>query len=180
MLAIVGSKIQEHETFFYMLAAGCFIGAIITWAWPFAWRSFGGPNNSTHMVGAIDAFNTILSKSNWAQKLRKNPEVMKRGPYETSHTADENIQRRLDSHLDTEIHDKLRAGDLTAWGRTNHGNPLRQKEWDEIEIMLNRESLDKGSKNACAWLRDRRLVSGGRIRYIEVQFKKTEICKLFR
>jgi hypothetical protein len=147
-----------------------------------ALRRLFASTGSARLVGAIAAFNRIVSKSRWAKCLRKHPEVMKRGPFETSHTEDENIQRRLEFHLDNEINDKLRAGELTAWGRTNHGNPLRRiqsDEWDEIAIMFDKESLTKGSTNACAWLRDDR-VPGGRIRYIEVQFLQTEIRKLFR
>jgi hypothetical protein len=140
--------------------------------------------SSAQLIGAIYAFNTVVSKSRWAKRLRKRPDEIKfRGMYEGYHTNEENIKARLESQLDREIHDKLRAGELTAYGRTNHGNPLRpipKEEWDEIEIMFDKESLAKCSKNACAWLRDRRLVSGGRIRYIEVQFQKTEIRKLFR
>ena len=156
--------------------------SILCFSWPLVRRLFAS-TSSARLVGAIAAFNRIVSKSRWAKRLRKHPEVMKRGPYETSHTEDENIQRRLELHLDNEIHDKLRAGELTAWGRTNHGNPLRRiqsDEWDEIAIMFDKELLTKGSTNACAWLRDDRLVPGGRIRYIRVQFLQTEIRKLFR
>jgi hypothetical protein len=80
-----------------------------------ALRRLFASTGSARLVGAIAAFNRIVSKSRWAKRLRKHPEVMKRGPFETSHTEDENIQRRLELHLANEIHDKLRAGELTAW-----------------------------------------------------------------
>ena len=136
-------------------------------SWPLLRRLFAS-TGSARLVGAIAAFDRIISKSRWAKRLRKHPEVMKRGPYETSHTEDENIQRRLELRLDNEIHDKLRAGELTAWGRTNYGNPLRRiqsDEWDEIAIMFDKESLTKGSTNACAWLRDGRLAPRWSARY---------------
>ena len=112
-----------------VLACGCLIIAIFTPLRKLAsriWRRFGISNSSEQLIGAVDAFNTILFKSKWAQNLRKRPDEMKlRGWYENSHTKEENIKRRLELHLDREIHDKLRAGELTAWGRTNQGNPLR-------------------------------------------------------
>jgi hypothetical protein len=130
-------------------------------------------------IGAIEAFNRILESSKWARKLTVNPDQLKlRDWHDDSMMPEQQIRRRLVNQLDRDLHDKLRLGELSAWGRLDRDKPLRsipKEEWDEVAIMFDERALTSKSDNACAWTRNLQDMRKNRIRYICVQFSHKEI-----
>jgi hypothetical protein len=94
---------------------------------------------------------------------------------------------QLSARLSREIHDRLRQGNLVAWGRPSHDLPQRRilaREWDSIEISFDRRTLTStmlddstAPIHACAWtrknIRDRKLA------YVEICFCGVQFYDLF-
>ena len=69
--------------------------------------------------------------------------------YESPLTEEEVTERRLLNQIVDEIHDRLRAGDLIAWGTPDNKKPhqkIKQEEWSDI--ALNADVRDLTSKPA--------------------------------
>jgi len=116
-------------------------------------------------INAIEAFNKIIESSEWARTLVCN------------NPSDQKIRSRLINQLGRDLHDKLRLGELSAWGRLDSEKPLRpipQEEWDEVTISFDERSLTSNNCNACAWVKMHD-VRKSRLRYVSVQFSRHEI-----
>jgi len=129
-------------------------------------------------IGAIDAFTHILQGSKWAKDLTDNPERFDfEAPYPKSVTPEERTRIRLIKQLDRHMHDKLRSGDLSSWGRPHHSLPLKpisKDEWDQIALITDNAAFTQNSGNACAMIR-----SSGKLCYVKIELSRAEVSKIY-
>jgi TIR domain len=148
-------------------------------------QAAGGPDHLTGPepnLNAADGFKAILSRSKWAQALVANPDQLPEVRYEASMKSDtERIEARLKIELKRKLHDLLRLGKLTAWGRPEGHRPqrpIKPEEWDDIELGFEERDLTSRPPDICAWrhvpdIRNRRIV------YVQVHFSKSQLFGQF-
>jgi len=132
-------------------------------------------------LNAADGFKTILSRSKWAKELASNPDQLPPVQYEASMKSDaERIGARLKSELVGKLHDLLRLGNLTPWGRPEGHRPqrpIKPEEWDDIALVEERD-LTSEPANICGWRRVSD-VRGRRIAYVQVHFSSVQLYGQF-
>ncbi|MGC1861410.1 MAG: hypothetical protein WA733_09885 [Methylocystis sp.] len=150
-----------------------------------AWPKSTRPSPATR-ISAVAAFNRILEHSKWAQNLRENPSLFRfEAWYPNRVSPEQRTRERLLQQLNQDLHDKLRDGAISAWGRpVKHefrgDAPLRviaKEEWDDIELILDRRALDGTSSRPCA--RTRAGIRDSRLMYVDVEFDRSEIERAY-
>jgi hypothetical protein len=88
-------------------------------------------------ISAAQGFNKIVSHSKRAKELVRKKMLIVPMVYESHLTPKGVIEARLRAKLADEIHDLLRAGDITTWGTPNGKQPyqeIKPEEWSDIKI----------------------------------------------
>jgi hypothetical protein len=118
-------------------------------------------------IDAREAFFQILEQSEWRTRQLTNPPDLK--------TVSADL---LKIRLDTQIHNYLGQGKLTAWGELNlprGTGPLRQipsDKWDEIEILF--DTINPSIPKTVAKWR-----TNDRVSHFGIMFSGDEIFQLF-
>jgi hypothetical protein len=99
-----------------------------------------------------------------------------------SHLTDVGItEARLKAALADEIHDYLRAGDLTAWGTPDGRKPyqeIKPEEWSDIKIDFNDPDADRDPPFVHA-VKRKQNASGTVFGYVWIQFCSKQLYRVY-
>lgn len=138
-------------------------------------------SKSSDRIFAMKATYLILTQSEWAKNLAQRPDLMPAQGYEFGKEQKEIIKRRLVPYFHRDLHNRLSAGEIRAWGRTDRDHPMvliEFKEWQNIQILMDDSDLARLEWGCCSLINP----TPGTTRtiiYIGVMFSKTEIFKAY-
>jgi hypothetical protein len=131
-------------------------------------------------IGGADAIKKILTGSKWAKNLVTKGLLKTELRYESHLTAVGITEGRLVVRLIKELHDLLRAGDLTAWGTPDNRKPyqeIKPDEWSDLEIDLSDVNRDQGPAVHAVMRRNQS--SGMKYGYVWIKFCRKQIEREF-
>jgi hypothetical protein len=142
------------------------------------------PNKRTPRpnVAAADAFDKIIERSPWAKNAIKTVDVS-RYFYPEGTDESQKPERAVSYKLANDIHDHLRQGTITAWGKfsKNDGDSTPERlisadEWDDIRLILDRRKTESGLQVSCAYSNVDRAPN---LNYLQVRFCEQQINTLY-
>jgi hypothetical protein len=161
-------------------AAGLLVSTVlIPWIWRHV-RPHLFPDKLAADIGALPAFELILSRSKWAKRHRKNWRDMPPDRYEKGRSESELIEGRLNQLFRGELRNWLRNETLACWGSESTSattihitpeKPIEPQRWDEMEI-----SFESGHANAAYYVAGRR---NGELAFVNLRFCERQIRRQF-
>jgi hypothetical protein len=136
---------------------------------------------SQDRIYAMKGIYYILTQSEWAADLARNPDSMPQQWYEQDKPRKEIIRARTLSRLRRDLHDRLRSGEIEAWARKDRHHPLApisREEWDHIIITTDERDFQNLESGFCTQNTQR-----GAYRttiYEGVQFVRSTLFKSYR
>jgi hypothetical protein len=131
-------------------------------------------------INANDAFDLILTRSKWAKSHRHNWKSLPRVMYEKDRPEATVIDERLKAEFGREIHNKLRSGKITCWGRESFPNSgahltpekeIAADNWDQLVI--------RGTEERQPYARYEIGRRAGDLAFVGLRFCKKQIGKEF-
>lgn len=140
------------------------------------------PTDIKPNIDAADAFEKIIQQSKWAKNTIKTIDVSRYFYPEKTHQS-QKTEWALSYKLANDIHDHLRLGTITAWGKFSKSDGdntperlIAADEWDDIRLILDRRKKEKGLQVSSAYGD----VDRGRyLSYLQVRFCEQQVYKLY-
>jgi len=134
-------------------------------------------------TAADESFNKIIQRSKWAKRAINTLDVSSYF-YPPNLDEKQKLERALYYKLSNEIHDKLRQGDMSAWGKfsNNEGDSTPERridpeEWDDIRLcFVDDKSISGNTRRSCAYSDIDRAPN---MHYFNVRFCDNQIKKLY-
>jgi hypothetical protein len=132
-------------------------------------------------ISAAEGFNKIVSHSKRAKELVQKKLLTVPMMYESHLTPKGVMEARLRAKLADEIHDLLRAGDLTAWGTPDGRQPYQEitkEEWSDIKIDFEDPDANRDPPFVHA-VKRKRGPSGTVFGYVWIQFCSKQLYRVY-
>jgi hypothetical protein len=133
-------------------------------------------------IGAAELFSKIIEQSKWAKRTIKSIDISGYF-YPPKFDETQKSERALSYKLSNELHDHLRQGTISAWGKfsKNDGDSTPERlinadEWDDIWLSFDRRSLTSVPQASCAYSDIDRSPN---LHYVQVRLCEKQVLKLY-
>jgi hypothetical protein len=132
-------------------------------------------------INAAEGLKKTVSHSRRAKELVRKGMKLSPLMYESHLTEIGIIEARLRAELADEIHDHLRAGDITAWGTPDGKKPyqeIKPEEWSDIKIDFDDPDADRDPPFVHA-VKRKHGPAGTVFGYVFVQFCSKQLYRVY-